>query len=195
MSIQTDDEAESDDAAKDDDTEEMALLDRLEVLENRLEAHSNQFDNLREQLQKEQEQRHQLERELQQKDERISELEDKVARLDSRTDLLDLVQSSDKMDGEQRSTALIQHLHKKAQTQRDRSEPMMASVNRDQAEAALQYPEVDRTTIYRDMERAVRLVGNEAVLWYDSASGGESRLKLNLETGVLPAKFTGGEEL
>ena len=167
----------------------------LEVLENRLDAHSNQFDTLREDLQKERERRQKLEEELNAKNERIEELEDEVARLDSRTNLLNLVQSSDEMDGEQRSTALILHLHKAAQKQRERGEHAMASVNRDEAESALQYPDVDRTTIYRDMERAVRLVGNEAVLTYESASGGESRLKLNLEAGGLPRKFTKGEEL
>ena len=190
MSAPISDETGSGDAVDEAESETTPVRDSLEVLENRLNAHSNQFDSLRERLQEEREQRHQLEREVQQKNEQICELENKVARLDSRTDLLELVQRSDEMDSEQRSTALILHLHKAAKKQRDRGEPAMASVNRDEAERALQYPDVDRTTIYQDMKRAVRLVGNKAVLTYESASGGESRLKLNIEKGDLPAKFT-----
>lgn len=182
-------EAESSEPDSDHDSVEL----RLEALKNLLDAHSNQFDSLREGLQEERDRRHKLEEELEAKNERIEELEAEIARLDARTDLFELVQSSDEINGEQRSTVLIQHLHKKAQKQRDRGERAMASVNRDEAEAALQYPDVDRTTIYRDMERAVRLVGDENVLWYESASGGESRLKLNLETGDLSSEFTEAE--
>lgn len=163
--------------------EKMGVEEKLGILEAKLETYQDGLASAWDAIDA-------LEESVQEMDDRIEELEDEVARLDSRTDLLDLVQSSDEMDGEQRSTALIQHLHKAAQKQRDRGEPAMASVNRDEAEAALQYPDVERTTIYRDMERAIRLVGNEAVLWYESASGGESRLKLNLETGDLSAKFT-----
>jgi hypothetical protein len=64
-------------------------------------------------------------------------------------------------------------------------------VTRQEAEAALHHPDVDRTTIYDDMRRAVRLVDNKNVLWYESSSGGASRLKLDLEAGELPAGIIG----
>lgn len=166
-----------------------------DAFENRLDAHSKRFESLRAELQEMRDERCALERDLDAMSERIEAVEEKIARLDARTELLDLVQSSDEMNGEQRSTALIQHLHQKAQKRRDRGERAMASVNRDEAEAALQYPDVDRTTIYRDMERAVRLVDNEAVLTYDCTAGDEKRLKLNLETDELPVRFTEGTEL
>jgi len=119
------------------------------------------------------------------------ELREEIDRLHARTDLLNLVENSDDMTGKQRSVTLIQHLKKKAETQRDRGRDAKASVNREEAESALQYPDVDRTTLYDDMRRAERLVGNKNVLTYDSATGGDSRLKLNLEAGDLPQDVVG----
>lgn len=176
-------------------TRQRTMSDRVNELKNRLGAHSKRFDSLRADVEDMREERRALERDLKAMSERIEAVEAKIARLDNRTELLNLVQSSDEMNGEQRSTALVQHLYKKAQKRRDRGEHALASVNRDEAEAALQYPTVDRTTIYRDMERAVRLVDNEAVLTYERASGDEKRLKLNLETDELPARFTDRTEL
>jgi chromosome segregation ATPase len=166
---------------------------RLVAVESRLEAHSKRFESLHEELEEERGKRRELERKLEAQEDYTQELEREIAQLDSRTDLLNLVQSSHEMDGEQRSTVLIQHLYRAAEKRRDRGEPAKSSVNRGEAATALQHPDVERTTIYQDMKRAVRLVGDESVLWYGSASDGEARLKLDLETGELPRKFTEGE--
>ncbi|WP_435179822.1 hypothetical protein [Halorussus sp. AFM4] len=174
---------------------ETLVEDRLKAFDRRLDAHSKRFDYLKDKLKDERDRHRELATELKATKKHLQELEDEIGQLDSRTDILTLVQNSDEMDGEQRSTAIIQHLHRAAQKQHDRGGPAKSSVNRDEAEAALQYPDVDRTTIYRDMERAVRLVGDERVLWYDGASGGESRLKLSLESEDLPKKFTARESL
>lgn len=169
------------------------VKERLGVLEAKLgsfqEALDNAWDNITE-LRKE---KNELQKELQERDDRIDRLEDKIARLDARTDLLELVESANELDAEQRSTALIQHLKQAAERQRDREGEAMASVTPSEAEAALHHPDVDRTTIYTDMQRAVRLVGNENVLWYENNGYGNTRLKLNLEAGELPRKFTGRE--
>ena len=119
------------------------------------------------------------------------ELREEIERLDARTDLLKLVDNSDDMTGQQRSITLIQNLHRAALKERDRGRSAKASVNREEAETALQHPDVDRTTTYDDMRRAVRLVGDEQLLKYSTATGGESRLKLNLEAGNLPNEIVG----
>lgn len=173
--------------------EKQSVERRLEVLERRLEAHSKQFDGLHEELKEERDRRRQLEEELEEEKERTQGLRDEIAQLDSRTDLLELVQTTDEMDSRQRATVLIQHLHRAAQKQRNRGMPAKSSVNRNEADRALQYPDVDRTTIYRDMERAADLVGDESVLWYEGGSDSEARLKLDLEAGDVPMKFTEGE--
>jgi hypothetical protein len=99
------------------------------------------------------------------------------------------------MTGEQRSATLLQHLQRAATSGTGNDEDVTATreaaVTREQAEIALQHPDVDRTTIYDDMRRAVRLVGNEDVCWYESGDG--SRLCINLEAGELPAQFNGSE--
>lgn len=135
-----------------------------------------------------------LEESVAERDRRIAELEGTIQRqasrvneLDARTDMLQLVECSDSLDGRQRSIALIQHLKKAAEKKRKRGNKAHASVNREQAEEALHHPDVDRTTIYTDMKRAARLVGDNTVLSYESTTGGGSRLELNLENGELPA--------
>lgn len=157
---------------------------KLETYRNGLENAWDAIDELQEQLQEERKERKRLEEENE-------NLRNEIERLDARTDLLHLVESSDEMDGRQRSVALIQHLQRAAEKNRERGREAKASVNREEAEGALHHPDVDRTTIYDDMRRAVRLVGNESVLKYESSSGGGSRLKLNLEAGDLPAEVAG----
>lgn len=160
------------------------LTARLDALSTGHETLVEEVEYLQEQLQEEREERQQLASE----NERLRE---EIGELRSRTDLLKLVENSDEMGGRQRSVTLIQHLRRAAERERDRGQKAKASVNREEAESALQYPDVDRTTIYDDMRRATRLVGDEAVLWYESSSGGGSRLKLNLEAGDLPATVAG----
>lgn len=164
----------------------------VEELVARLEAHSNRFDNLEQELADAREERDDLREEVTELREENRELREEIERLDARTDLLQLVDDSDDLDGEQRSTALIQHLRRAAERQRERGRDAKASVTREEAEEALHYPDVDRTTIYSDMERAERLVGNKDVLRYESSTGGASRLKLNLEAGDLPAGVGSG---
>jgi septal ring factor EnvC (AmiA/AmiB activator) len=165
----------------------------LEEVLTRVEALSTQLDDLREQLREERSRRQDLEDELGACGERIDGLEDAVTRLDARTDLLEIVESADEMGARQRSATLVQHLHRAAMARERRGEPPAAAVNRDEAEEALHYPDVERTTIYRDMERAARLVGDEDVLAYTSGE-----LRLDLAAGTLPTRFTfdgGGGEL
>lgn len=163
----------------------------LEDILARVDALSRQVGNLREALEDEQERRTQLEEELDVERSQRRELKQEVERLSARTDLLRLVESSDQLTGEQRSVALLQHLRQEAERRRDRGREAKASVNRDDAERALQFPDVDRTTIYTDMQRAARLVGDERIIRYESGSGGGSRLKLNLEAGDLPGEVAG----
>ena len=160
------------------------LAAKLETFQEGLGNAWDEIDDLREELQEEREERRRLEEEN-------DDLREQVEELQARTDLLRLVQSSDDLNGKGRAVALIQHLRRAAQKQRERGRDPKASVNREEAESVLHHPDVDRTTIYDDMRRAARLVGNEDVLKYDSASGGGSRLKLNLEAGDLPSEVVG----
>lgn len=165
----------------------------IQDLAVRVDALSTQLDDVREQLDEEREQRRDLERQLDERDERIADLEDEVNRLDARTDLLEIVENADQMDARQRAVTLVQHLHRAAKARERRDEPPAAAVNRNEAEEALHYPDVERTTIYRDMERAARLVGNEDVLKY-----ADGELRIDLNAGTLPGKYsaeTEGENL
>ena len=175
--------------------------DRLDQLEQKIEALQGGLDRAWETIDDRDERIAALEEENAELREEIATFREEHERLDARTDLLRLVENSDQLTGKQRSVALIQNLRRAAEKQRERGKKALASVNREEAERALQHPDVDRTTIYQDMKRAARLVGNEDVLWYQSETGGESRLKLNLERGSLPGSIrgqttdNGGEEL
>lgn len=158
----------------------------VEAVNNRVTALATKLDNLEDELAEERSRREQLEAKLAQREERIDELECRLAAVDDRTDLLDLVEHADDTSGKQRSLALIQHLKRKAEQRTDDDTDAVAAVTRDRAEEVLHHPDVHRTTIYDDMRRAVRLVGDEDILSYDDA--GERRLKLNLEAGALPTE-------
>ncbi|WP_226011835.1 hypothetical protein [Halomicrobium salinisoli] len=175
----------------DDDEDDGPPPETVETLARRLDALSTQTENLRESLREAREERAELREEVESLRSENAELRRELERLDARTDLLELVESADSMDADQRATALVQHLQRAAERQRERGGLARASVSREEAETALHHPDVDRTTIYDDMRRAVRFVGNEDVLWYDSDTGGESRLKLDLEAGELPSGITG----
>ena len=157
---------------------------KLETFQEGLGNAWEAIDDLEEQLEEEREERRRLEEENE-------DLQEEIERLDARTDLLSLVENSDEMTAKQRRIALIQHLKKAAEKERERGRDAKASVNKDEAEAALQYPDIDRTTVYDDLRKAPHLVGKKSVLWYESSSGGESRLKLNLEKGDLPGDVVG----
>jgi regulator of replication initiation timing len=180
-----------DEADGTDDEESEKRDGQTRELLARVDALSQQVDSLRDQLRDAEAEREALQNDVAELREENEDLRGEIERLDARTDLLDVLEEVDSMDGRQRSVALIQHLRRAAERQRERGRPAKASVNRDEAESALQYPDVERTTIYRDMNRAARLVGDESVLRYDSDTGGDSRLRLNLEDGNLPGSVAG----
>ncbi|WP_229380519.1 hypothetical protein [Haloarcula marismortui] len=92
------------------------------------------------------------------------------------------------MSGKQRAVTLVQHLHRAAKARERRAEPPAATVDRDEAEEALHYPNIDRTTIYRDMERAARLIDGDALQYTNG------KLRLDLDAGSLPRKYTADQE-
>lgn len=150
--------------------------ERVEALSNRLDALRTKVGRLEDDLDAERERREELEAELERRDHRIDDLEQRLAEIDRRTDLLSFVQGADDADGEQRSAALLLHLKREAEQSNGR-----AAVDRDGAARALHHPDVERTTIYRDMERVARWVGNDDVCAYDDGT-----LRLNLDAGALP---------
>ena len=164
---------------------------KLRATAARLEAHSKRIESLETELDDVREERDALHDEVEDLWQENENLRTEIERLDARTDLLSLVESSDEMTAKQRRITLIQHLKKAAETERERGRDAKASLNKEQAEAALKYPDIDRTTFYDDLRKAPRLVGKTDILWYESNSGGESRLKLNLENGDLPGGVVG----
>lgn len=179
---------EEEDDSSDSNPGAESLETTVQELSTRMDALSKQVSGLREELHDEREQRAELEDELEARDERIDELEAEVARLDARTDILEVVENADKMSGKQRAVTLVQHLYRAAKARERRDEPPAATVDRDEAEEALHFPDIDRTTIYRDMERAARLIDGKALKY----ENGE--LRLDLDAGTLPGKYTADEE-
>lgn len=163
----------------------------LRTIAARLEAHSKRIDSLEDELDGVRKEHGALSGEVEDLQQENEDLRAEIERLDARTDLLSLVENSDEMTAKQRRIALIQHLKKAAEKARERGRDAKASMNKDEAEAALKYPDIDRTTFYDDLRKAPRLVGKNDVLWYESNSGGESRLKMNLENGDLPGDVVG----
>jgi len=163
----------------------------LRYIAARLEAHSTRIEALEDERAEVRKEREALRGEVEELRQEKEDLRAEIERLDARTDLLSLVGNSDEMTAKQRRIALIQHLKKAAEKERERGRDAKASMNKEEAEAALKYPDIDRTTFYDDLRKAPRLVGKNDVLWYESSSGGESRLKLNLENGGLPGDVVG----
>ncbi|MFD1601084.1 hypothetical protein [Halobellus rarus] len=163
----------------------------LTELEGQLKALQQGHNNAWDAIEDLQDQMQEIRAEQRRIQEGQTDLQASIEQIDTRTDLLRLVESSDEMSGKQRSVALIQHLRRAAMRERERGRTAKASLNREEAERALQYPAIDRTTVYTDMDRAERLVGDRDVLWYESNSSGRSRLKLNLEAGDLPTEVVG----
>jgi septal ring factor EnvC (AmiA/AmiB activator) len=184
----TDSDPDSEGTSPDTNSGDESLETTVQALEARLSALSKQISGLREELHDEREEREELEDELAARDERIDDLEAEVAHLDARTDILEVVENADKMTGKQRAVTLVQHLHRAAKARERRDEPPAATVDRDEAEEALHYPNIDRTTIYRDMERAARLIDSSA-LQYENGE-----LRLDLDAGSLPRKYTADQE-
>lgn len=165
------------------------LTDAVEDAYTRLDSQSRRIDNLRDELAEERKQREDLERQLHDREQTIEELRDKVSQIDSRTNLLEVVEQSDDLTAKQRSTVLIQSLYKNAKAQERRGRKPKASMDRDAAKEALHHPDVDRTTYYKDFQRAERLVGDDDLVWKD-----EGKLYINLEEGALQDRFTTNSE-
>jgi len=165
--------------------------DTVEDLGNFVDAIRKRLSNLEDEVEEVQEELNEERQERQRLEEENEELREEIERLDARTDLLRLVQNSDEMDAETRQAALIQNLKEAAEKQRERGREPKASLSPEEAEAALGHPHKDDTLIYKDMKRAVDLLGNEDVLWYDSAGYGETRLKMDLSEGSISGSITG----
>lgn len=125
-------------------------------------------------------------------EQRIKDLETRIDNLERRTDLLQLVEDVDQMEAEQRSTAIIQHMQKKIQ-----SDPSLTRtfLTKDEVKQALHYPDIDRTTFYTDMQRCERLVGDDDVCWYvpkKDSKVDQAVVYLDLEQGDLPNDVRNG---
>jgi len=110
----------------------------------------------------------------------LDELRDRLDAIDERTDLMQLVDDSDDLDGEGRSVRLLQHMQRKA----SRNSLATIALTQDQADEALHYPDVHRTTLYTDMRRCQELLGDEAICWYETQDEGtidEARIHLDME--------------
>lgn len=161
--------------------------ERLALVEDRLDAQSNRMDIIEEDLRAENaELREQVEALQAEK----QTLEEEINQLRARTDLLALVEDSDELTAKQRQTILIQNLKRAAEKEADRGRAAKASLSPDEAEAALNHPYDDETHVYRDMKRAAALLGDTEILWYDSSGYGNTRLKIDLTEGSVPAAIT-----
>lgn len=124
---------------------------------------------------------------------RLRRLEERVAEIDARTDMLQVVEETDQMDAEQRSITLLQHMHRKLQRNNDDT----VQLTRDEAQQALSYPDIHRTTYYTDMRRCPDLVGDEDICWYDDRDSSpidKPRVVLDLTNGQLPGRYRNGGE-
>jgi len=149
------------------------VMEMVENLEETVAELETENQRLRDRLDDERKARETLEREL----------NERLAEIDERTDWLRLVEKADQSDGEERSRALLQHMRRKAAQNRREGKDPHVRLDREQAEAALHHPSIDRSTYYADMERVERLVGNTDVCSY---GGGELELDLTQGTVRLP---------
>jgi hypothetical protein len=88
--------------------------------------------------------------------------------IDARTDMLQLVEDSDDLDARGRSIRLLQHMQRQA----GRNGLSRVRLDHEAAVEALHYPDLDRTTIYTDLRRCARLIGDQELCWYESADAG-----------------------
>lgn len=152
----------------------------LAAVQNRMDALKIKIGQVQDELEAEREAREELEAALEERDRRLDALEEQLAAIDQRTDLLDFARQADEASGRQRSIALLLDLKSEAEAS---DGPDTHSFDRDAAERALRRPDVDRTTIYDDMRRAARIVGDEDVCAY-----ADGVLRLNLDQGELPSE-------
>lgn len=130
----------------------------LDGLENRVDDLEAENEKLREQLALERQRRKDVERRL----------ESQIDELDQRTDLLQLVETVENADAKQRSAALLQHIRRKASRLAPDDGPHPGVVvDHHDAEEALHYPDIHRSTLYGDMKRVVSMIDDSDVCWYD----------------------------
>lgn len=168
-----------------DVSQQFIPVDDFERMMRRIE---NELDELKEQVNSQQDRIDDLEVE----NERLRE---RWKRTEERTDLLQHVKQSSALAPEERAAILIQTLHNKAVASEQRGEPAQSELDANQGVSALG-GSIDRTLMYSTFEKAVELVGDEAVLQYkkeDRGAAKNSRLLLNLEAGELPATVAGHE--
>lgn len=145
------------------------LRNRVAELEEMLDLAITEINALEEQVD-----------ELQSVDDGLEEVTERVDEIDDRTNLLKIAEESDTLDGPERSRVLLQHLKEKAENQTSEGRVAVASINKKEAETALRYPPIDRTTYFSDMRRAAQLVGDGDLCYYD-----DGVLTLDLEQGSL----------
>jgi len=119
------------------------VMDDIVALEDRLDEYEKRLDDL-------------------------EQLAERVDDLDARTDIMQLADDSDDLSGKARSLRLLQHMQRKATRQgMDR-----IALTHEQAVEALHYPDLDRTTIYTDLRRCARLIGDQDICRYEKADQG-----------------------
>lgn len=121
----------------------------------------------------------------------VRQLSSRVEMLESRTDVLQLVEKSDDLDAKDRSVAVLLHMQREIQKQ-DADRTVLTP---DQVDRALNHPDIHRTTLYEDMKRCERLVGDDGVCKYHGDGYGDiqdASLVLNLAAGELPADVRNG---
>lgn len=159
---------------------------RLQALENRLDAMSKRLNTT-------EEQNEWLEEELKQRDKRIDELERELQQVQTRTDLLDRVEEGSSLKPAERAAVLIQTLYNEAANTNG-----AASIDATGAVKALGGG-VNRTLMYGPngtFQKAVDLVDDESVLTMrkeNRASEKNTRLELDINDGDLPDTVAGVE--
>lgn len=192
----------ADDDSKNPESEAQQGQDAITRLEDRLDLVVEFYGELEERLGQAQAERAQLREELEAEREARKQAEaalhDRVDAVEEETDLLRLVDRVDGATGKQRSSALLQHLRRKAQQrQRDGREPV-AMLDKDSATEALHHPDIDRTQFYKDMERVTRWFDDSGICWYDSGelwldlTSTDGKLSLNGHGVKASPQFNGG---
>lgn len=117
-----------------------------------------------------------LERQLAEYEDRLADHDRRLDDLDAATDLLRIVEKSDDLDREQKATVLLEHCREKARSYERRGQSPVVTIDWEDAEEILHYPDQDRTTFYTDLQKAAQLIGDDRVCEY---SDGELTLRLD----------------
>ena len=128
-----------------------------------------------------------LETRIDEVEERLGTLErlrERVDDLDARTDIMQLVDTSDDLPGEARSMRLLQHMQRKASAESFET----IALTHDKALEALHYPDICRTTVYSDLQRCARLVDDRDICWYETADEG------NIESACVVLDYDAFQE-